>query len=116
MGQDTVAMVMEFFEKHQAKMAVLDDRLLAVREEKKKVEERIKVLQANANRINPDRKVVSKETVRYEYFYVHNNYEHTYTIATTQSCIHHKVCITITVVHGDSPSMITVHDHLHLHK
>ena len=58
-------MVMEFFEKHQAKMAVLDDRLLAVREEKKKVEERIKVLQANANRINPDRKVVSKETVRY---------------------------------------------------
>ena len=58
-------MVMEFFEKHQAKMAVLDDRLLAVQEEKKKVKERINVLQANANRINPDRKVVSKETVRY---------------------------------------------------
>ena len=65
MGQDTVAMVMEFFEKHQAKMAALDDRLLAVREEREKVEERIKVLRANADKINPDKKVVSKETVRY---------------------------------------------------
>ena len=64
-AQDTVAMVMEFFEKHQAKMAALDDRLLAVQEERKKVEERIKALRANANQINPDKKVVSKETVRY---------------------------------------------------
>ena len=65
MDQDTVVMVMEFFEKHQAKTAALDDRVLAIREEREKVEERIKMLRANADKINPDKKVVSKETVRY---------------------------------------------------
>jgi len=67
---DTVTMVMEFFEKHQAKMAALDDHLLAIQEERGKVEERIKVLQANADKVNPKSKVVSKETVRYVF---HNN-------------------------------------------
>ena len=65
MDHGTITMVMEFFEKHQAKMAALDDRLLAVQEERRKVEERIKVLQANADKVNPKSKVVSKETVRY---------------------------------------------------
>ena len=62
--QGNVAMVMEFFESYQSKMASLDGKILEVQEEQTRVLERIKVLKANAEKINPDKKVVTKETVR----------------------------------------------------
>ena len=66
MDHGTITIVMDFFEKHQAKMAALDDRLLAVQEERRKVEWRkIKLLLADVDKVNPKSKVVSKETVRY---------------------------------------------------
>ena len=62
--QGMVAMVMEFFENYQSKMASLDGKILELNEEQTRVQERIKVLKANAEKINPDTKVVTKETVR----------------------------------------------------
>jgi len=63
--QGLVSMVMEFFEKYQAKMASLDEKILELHQEQTKVLERIKVLKANADKVNPEKKVVTKETVRY---------------------------------------------------
>ena len=62
--QGMVAMVMEFFENYQSKMASLDGKIQELNEEQTRVQERIKVLKANAEKINPDTKVVTKETVR----------------------------------------------------
>ena len=62
--QGNVAMVMEFFESYRSKMASLDGKILELHEEKARVRERMKVLKANAEKINPDKKVVTKETVR----------------------------------------------------
>ena len=59
-----VGMVMEFFENYQSKMASLDGKILELNEEQTRVQERIKVLKANVEKINPDTKVVTKETVR----------------------------------------------------
>ena len=62
--QGMVGMVMEFFENYQSKMASLDGKILELNEEQTRVQERIKVLKANVEKINPVTKVVTKETVR----------------------------------------------------
>ena len=48
----------------QNKVADLDSRLSSVSRDKATVNEKIAVLQANADKLNPNKKVVSKETIR----------------------------------------------------
>lgn len=47
-------------------MADLDCRLSAIAKKKKSVDEKIAVLKANAEKINPSKKVVSTKVLRYK--------------------------------------------------
>ena len=49
----------------QAKCGDLDSRLLALSKDKKALKQKIDALQLNADKLNPNKKVVAKETVRY---------------------------------------------------
>ena len=71
---------MEFFEKYevrelvshrhscivyaQGKMADLDSRLSSVSQDKATLKEKIAVLKANAEKLNPNKKVTTTETIR----------------------------------------------------
>ena len=59
-----VASVLAFFERYEEKVASLDERTMEVQQDIKKLEEKIRVLKANAEKVNPEAKVVSKETIR----------------------------------------------------
>ena len=61
---------MAFMQRFEAKAASLDGRLLEVGNDLKKLEEKIQVLRANADKVNPNKKEVTTDTVRY--VYVHN--------------------------------------------
>ena len=49
----------------QAKCSDLDSRLLALSKDKQALKQKIDALQLNADKLNPNKKVVAKETVRY---------------------------------------------------
>ena len=49
---------------NQAKTADLDGRLLGVTQDQLKLTEKIAALQANADKVNPEKKVISEEAVR----------------------------------------------------
>lgn len=49
----------------QAKCCDLDSRLLALSKDKEALKQKIDALQVNADKLNPNKKVVAKETVRY---------------------------------------------------
>ena len=84
--QETVSAVMEFFEKYevivgehnsitliykwmftciQAKCCDLDSRLLALSTDKQALKLKVDALQLNADKLNPNKKLVAKETVRW---------------------------------------------------
>ena len=54
----------------QAKCCDLDSRLLALSKDKQALKQKIDALQVNADKLNPNKKVVAKETVRYMYMHV----------------------------------------------
>ena len=62
--EERVASVLAFFERYEERVASLDKRTMEVQQDIKKMEEKIKVLRSNAEKINPEAKVVSKETIR----------------------------------------------------
>ena len=49
----------------QAKCSDLDDRLLTLSKDQQALIQKIAVLQLNADKLDPNKKVVTKETVRY---------------------------------------------------
>ena len=49
----------------QAKCHDLDNRVLALSKDKQALKQKIDALQLNADKLNPNKKVVAKETVRY---------------------------------------------------
>ena len=53
------------FECIQAKCCDLDGRLVALSKDKQALKQKIDALQLNADKLNPNKKVVAKETVRY---------------------------------------------------
>ncbi|KAL5463143.1 hypothetical protein EMCRGX_G032019 [Ephydatia muelleri] len=63
-GEDTVKMVMDFFERYEGKVAGLDQTLNQIMEEMKKLNERIQVLRTNAEKMDPSKKTKATETIR----------------------------------------------------
>ena len=61
---ERVACVLEFFERYEEKVASLDERTIEVQQNIRQLKEKIKALKANAEKINPEAKIVSKETIR----------------------------------------------------
>ena len=59
-----MAAMMEFMERYQEKLAGLDGRILEGQTQQQQLQEKIKVLQAKANKINPEAKGKETETVR----------------------------------------------------
>ena len=57
-------MVMDFFERYEGKMAGVEHTLNQVKEEMKRVSERIQVLRTNADKLDPSRKTKTTETIR----------------------------------------------------
>ncbi len=57
--------VMEFLQRYETKVASLDERILGVGRDRKKLEGRLQVLKTNAGKINPETKVTPTETVRW---------------------------------------------------
>ena len=55
---------MAFMQRFEAKAASLDGRLLELTNSIRKLEEKIRVLKANAEKVNPERKEVKTDTVR----------------------------------------------------
>ncbi len=51
----------------QAKVSDLDSRLSSVAQDKRKVNDRIGVLQENADRLNPNKKVSTSEIIRLDW-------------------------------------------------
>ena len=51
----------------QAKCCDLDSRLLALSKDKQALKQKLDALQLNADKLNPNKKIVAKETVRYMY-------------------------------------------------
>ena len=64
--EDTVKMVMEFYECYERKVATLDQSIVEVQDSIKKLNANIMVLQANAAKLDPSasRKITTTETVR----------------------------------------------------
>ena len=62
-GSAVVAMV-EFMERYEEKLAMLDRRILEGQTHQLKLKEEVKVLQANANRINPHTRAKEIETIQ----------------------------------------------------
>ena len=56
--------VMEFLQRYEVKVASLDERSLEVKRDSSKLQERLQVLRTNAEKVNPETKVTSTETVR----------------------------------------------------
>ncbi|KAL5491215.1 hypothetical protein EMCRGX_G016461, partial [Ephydatia muelleri] len=63
-SEDMVKMVMDFFERYEGKVAGVEQTLNQVREEMKRVSERIQVLRTNADKLDPTRKTKTTETIR----------------------------------------------------
>ncbi|KAL5491212.1 hypothetical protein EMCRGX_G016458 [Ephydatia muelleri] len=63
-SEDMVKMVMDFFERYEGKVAGVEQTLNQIREEMKRVSERIQVLCTNADKLDPTRKTKTTETVR----------------------------------------------------
>ena len=62
---NTVTGVLEFMESYQSRMADLDDRLLNLEQQCKKLQEEIKVLEDRADKVNPHKtRTETTETVR----------------------------------------------------
>ena len=49
----------------QAKCCDLDSRLLALSKDRQALKQKLDALQLNADKFNPNKKIVAKETVRY---------------------------------------------------
>ena len=58
-------MVMDFFERYEGKVAAVEQTLNQIKEEMKKLSERIQVLRTNADNLDPSRKAKTTETIRY---------------------------------------------------
>ena len=63
-GEDTVKMVMDFFERYEGMVAGLDQTMNQVKEEMKKLNERIQVLRTNAEKLNPTKTTKTTESIR----------------------------------------------------
>ena len=59
-----VAGVMEFLGRYQDKMAGLDEQTLQVQQDIGQLKEKLTVLKTNAEKVNPDTKVTSSQTVQ----------------------------------------------------
>ena len=59
-----MAGVMGFFERYETHVAGLDRRLLEIQREEDQLKEMIRVLHSNAEKVNPNAKSTSSETVR----------------------------------------------------
>ena len=60
-------MVMDFFERYEGMEAGLDQTMNQVKEEMKKLNERIQVLRTNAEKLDPTKKTKTTETIRLGY-------------------------------------------------
>ena len=49
----------------QAKCCDLDSRLLALSKDRQALKQKLDALQLNADKLNPNKKIMAKETVRY---------------------------------------------------
>ncbi len=64
-GGSRVTAVMEFLQRYETKVASLDERILGCGRDRKKLEERLRVLRTNAEKVNPETKVTSTATLRW---------------------------------------------------
>ena len=62
-GSAVVALV-EFMERYEEKLAALDRRILEVGTHQQKLKEEVKVLQANAERVNPQTRARETEIIQ----------------------------------------------------
>ena len=60
-----MAAMMEFMEWYREKLAALDGHILEGQTQQQQLQEKIKVLQANADKTNPEVKGKETETIRY---------------------------------------------------
>ena len=60
-------MVMDFFERYEGMEAGLDQTMNQVKEEMKKLNEKIQVLRTNAEKLDPTKKTKTTETIRLGY-------------------------------------------------
>mgnify|MGYP003473298937 FL=1 len=57
-------MVMDFFERYEGKVAGVEQTLNQIKEDMKKLSERIQVLRTNADKLDPSRNTKTTETIR----------------------------------------------------
>ena len=63
-----MAAMMEFMERYREKLAALDGRILEGQTQQQQLQEKVKVLQAKANKINSPGLKEERETVRYVWY------------------------------------------------